>query len=59
VLLTLIFVIGQVDLSALFTTRQQPIPDHEQVIKMNAAGHHHHHLTPNQLVVFKLEDQRF
>ena len=46
--LTLIFVICQVDLSALFTTRQQPIPDHEQVITRKAFVHHHHLLTPNQ-----------
>ena len=48
-LLTLTFVICQVDLSALFTTRQQPIPDHEQVITRKAFVHHHHLLTPNQI----------
>jgi len=40
VLLTLIFTICQVDLSALFTTRQQPVPDNEQVITINAVVHH-------------------
>lgn len=55
---TLIFVICQVDLSALFTTRQQPIPDHEQVKTANAVGHNYHFLTPNQINCLQIRQKQ-